>query len=74
VGLALVIAAGRSGTLAAAGAASFENEMIQPLRKMHRLIFFALAVLLPLLFIAALAVRKPMPVNQPFPSQLLKTK
>lgn len=48
--------------------------MIQPLRKTHRLIFIALAVLLPLLFIAALAVRKPMPVNQPFPAQLLKTK
>ncbi|NOT59116.1 MAG: hypothetical protein HOP19_02705 [Acidobacteria bacterium] len=48
--------------------------MIQRLRKTHRLIFIALAVLLPLLFIAALAVRKPMPVNQPFPPQLLRTK
>lgn len=48
--------------------------MIQPLRKTHRMIFFALAVLLPLLFIAALAVRKPVPVNKPFPPQLLRMK
>ncbi len=48
--------------------------MIQPLRKVHHVIFIALAVLLPLLFIAALAVRKPVPVNQPFPPQLLKTR
>lgn len=48
--------------------------MNQPLRKTHRLIFIWLAVLLPLLLIAALTVRKPAPLNQPFPSQLLKTK
>jgi len=48
--------------------------MIQPLRKKHRHIFIWLAVLLPLLLIAALTVRKPTPLNQPFPSQLLKTK
>lgn len=60
--------------MAAAGAAFSGNEMNQPLRKTHRLIFIWLAVLLPLLLIAALTVRKPAPINQPFPSQLLKTK
>ena len=48
--------------------------MIQSLRKTHRLIFLALAVLLPLLFMAALAVRRPMPVNPPLPTILLPTK
>ena len=48
--------------------------MIQSLRKTHRLIFLVLAVLLPLLLIAALAVRRPAPVNPQLPSQLLKAK
>ena len=46
--------------------------MIQPLRKIHRVIFIALALLLPLLFAAALAVRRPLPANPPFPQALLK--
>jgi hypothetical protein len=46
--------------------------MIQPLRKIHRIVFIALAVLLPLLFIAALAVRQPLPLNPSFAPTLLK--
>lgn len=35
--------------------------MIAPLRRRHRLIFVLLAVLLPLLFVLALAARQPVP-------------
>lgn len=40
--------------------------MIRPLRKLHRFTFYILAVLLPVIFIAGLAVRRPIP---PSPSQ-----
>jgi hypothetical protein len=46
--------------------------MIQPLRKIHRIVFIVLAVLLPTLFVAALAVRRPLPPNPPFSQTLLK--
>jgi hypothetical protein len=40
--------------------------MIQPLRKMHRTIFFALGIALPVLFIAGLASRHtPLPAARP---------
>jgi hypothetical protein len=37
--------------------------VIQPLRKIHRRVFVFLAVLLPLLFLAALRARHPVPSN-----------
>lgn len=37
--------------------------MIQPLRKKHRLTMFALAIVLPIILIAGLMVRRPIPVN-----------
>lgn len=41
--------------------------MIRPLRRRHRWIFIALAVLLPMLFIAGLWVRKPIAVMDILP-------
>jgi len=37
--------------------------MIQPLRKTHRRIFFALALLLPALFLSGIALRHTWPVS-----------
>jgi hypothetical protein len=45
--------------------------MIQPLRKMHRTIFFALGIALPVLFIAGLASRHaPLPAVGPLEDKL----
>ncbi len=38
--------------------------MIQTLRQKHRLVIYTLAIILPLVFIAGLAVRRPIPVNR----------
>lgn len=42
--------------------------MIRSLRKRHRLIWAVLALLLPALFVAALALRHPDPVNDRIPT------
>lgn len=42
--------------------------MIQSLRQKHRVIIFALALVLPILFALSLFVRKPMPVNHQLPA------
>lgn len=42
--------------------------MIQSHRKTHRLVMLALVVLLPLLFVLALLVRQPIPVNSQLPA------
>jgi len=39
--------------------------MIQPLRKMHRAIFFVLAVVLPVLFLSGIAFRHSWPGIKP---------
>ncbi len=41
--------------------------MIQSLRQRHRYIIFVLAVLVPLIFIAGLLIRRPLPTNQRLP-------
>lgn len=41
--------------------------MIHSLRQRHRRIIFILAVLVPVIFIAGLLVRKPVPRNQSLP-------
>lgn len=41
--------------------------MIRSIRKRHRLVWIVLAVLLPVLFIAALVLRHDEPVNETIP-------
>ncbi len=42
--------------------------MIQSLRQKHRVIIFALALMLPILFVLSLFARKPIPVNYQLPT------
>jgi hypothetical protein len=42
--------------------------MIQSHRQTHRLLWLTLALLLPLLFVLALLVRKPLPTNPQLPT------
>ena len=46
--------------------------MIRPLRKLHRLVIILLAFMLIVLFVASLAVRKPIPANPNFPTTFLQ--
>jgi len=46
--------------------------MIRRIRKRHKIIWLALAVLLPLLFIAAIAFRHGEPVNENVPQRVLR--
>lgn len=42
--------------------------MIRSIRKKHKIIWLVLAILLPVLFIAAIALRHPAPVNESIPA------
>lgn len=45
--------------------------MIAPLRRGHRVAWFLLAILLPLLVILALAARREQPLAEPLPGELV---
>jgi hypothetical protein len=45
--------------------------MIQPLRRRHLGMMTAIAIILPIVFIAGLAVRKPIPATESLPSALM---
>ena len=45
--------------------------MIRKIRKTHKIIWLILAVLLPLLFIAAIAFRHGEPVNENVPKRII---
>jgi hypothetical protein len=47
--------------------------MIQPLRRRHRWMTAALAIILPIAFVAGLAVRKPLPATENVPSAVPST-
>lgn len=45
--------------------------MIRSIRKRHRIVWIVLALLLPLLFVAAIAFRHSEPVNESIPFSVL---
>jgi hypothetical protein len=45
--------------------------MIRKIRKIHRLVWLVLAIILPILFIASIAFRHIEPVNQNIPERSL---
>jgi len=45
--------------------------MIQPLRRRHRRMMAAITIVLPVIFVAGLAVRKPIPATENVPSALM---